>query len=57
MRLRREREKMPDKFVPLAYYNSEVSRGVVHTEEYATQMAALQSEFDEWMRASLGVKR
>lgn len=39
---------MPDKFEPLAIYNAEVSRGIVHTPEYRERMALLQLEFAEW---------
>ena len=30
----------------LARFNGESARGLVHTEEYATRMAALQARFD-----------
>ena len=54
MRLRRKRlDPMPDRFYPLATYNAEVSRGVIHTDEYRERMAALQSDFDEWQRTRL----
>lgn len=39
---------MPRKFDPLARYNSERTRGIVHTPEWVEQMKALQREFDEW---------
>jgi hypothetical protein len=37
---------MPDKFNPLARYNAEVARGIMHTPEWDAQMAALQREYD-----------
>ena len=37
---------MPDRFKRLADYNTRVSEGIVHTPEYAAEMAKLQSEFD-----------
>jgi len=36
-----------EKFSPLATYNSEVGRGLVHTPEWAARMAKLQQEFDD----------
>jgi hypothetical protein len=38
---------MQAKFGPLAVYNAEVARGIMHTAEYAAAMAQLQREFDE----------
>ena len=35
-----------EKYVSLALYNAEVSRGIVHTPEYTAQMSALQREYD-----------
>ena len=54
MLFRRSRrcEPMPDRFIPLAAYNAEVWRGIVHTPECDARMAALQREFDQW-QASL----
>lgn len=43
---RRRRRYEPYKWVDLATYNAEVSRGVVHTPEFAAQMALRQAEFD-----------
>ena len=43
---------MDDKFKRLADYNSEVSRGIVHTAEYDAAMAELQAEFNAWIRAT-----
>jgi len=37
----------------LATYNSERSRGIVHTPAYDEAMAAEQARFDEWQRRSL----
>lgn len=34
----------------LATYNSEVARGLVHTEVYKKKMEKLQAEFNEWQR-------
>lgn len=45
------REPMPWRFDPLATYNAERARGIIHTPLYAEQMAALQAEFNEWARA------
>jgi hypothetical protein len=44
----RSPKSMPRMFDPLARYNSEVSRGLVHTDEYRAQMVSLQALFDEW---------
>jgi hypothetical protein len=35
----------------LAAYNSEVSRGIVHTPEYDAKMAEEQRQFDAWRKA------
>ena len=35
------------RFQPLAVYNAEVARGIVHTREWDAKMAELQREFDE----------
>jgi hypothetical protein len=40
------RTDRPDRFERLAVYNAEVGRGIVHTEEYDKQMAALQRQWD-----------
>lgn len=40
-----------DKFNQLAIYNAEVSRGIVHTADYAERMKALQAEYDAKRRA------
>jgi hypothetical protein len=32
----------------LADYNSRVSKGIVHTQEYKARMAQEQSLFDDW---------
>ena len=34
----------------LARYNAEVSRGLVHTKEYADKMSVMQREFDRRMK-------
>ena len=41
-------ERMPEKFHPLATYNSERARGIMHTAEWDARMAGLQREFDQW---------
>ena len=52
-RWRRKRyEPMPGKFEPLAAYNAEVARGIVHTAEWDARMGRLQEEFWQWQRAS-----
>lgn len=47
---RRVSAPMPAKYEPLAVYNAEVSRGIVHTPEYDAAMTALQREFNAWSR-------
>jgi hypothetical protein len=39
---------MPPRFQPLATYNAEVGRGIMHTPEWDASMAALKREYDEW---------
>ena len=39
------------KFDVLAHYNSEVLRGLTHTEEYSAKMSVLQEEYDTWIRS------
>ena len=41
---------MPNVYEELAEYNSRVSKGIVHTEEYSERMRKLQKEFDEWIK-------
>jgi len=48
MHRRSQAEAMPGPFDALARYNIERARGLVHTAEWDTRMAALQAEFDEW---------
>jgi hypothetical protein len=49
---RRERERMwDDQWGDLATYNSEVSRGIVHTAEYDARMAEKQAAFVEYQRS------
>lgn len=43
-------ELMPRKYVALANYNTEVAHGLVHTDEWKTQMAKLQAEYNVWVR-------
>jgi hypothetical protein len=46
----RRKSPMPEEFEPLAVYNAERGRGIVHTAEYDAAMAALQEQFDHWIR-------
>lgn len=39
-----------DKFNILAVYNAEVSRGILHTQEYYEKMHLLQEEYDTKLR-------
>jgi hypothetical protein len=39
---------MPAEFEPLAVYNAERWRGLMHTAEYDAAMARLQCRFNEW---------
>ena len=41
-------EPMPAEFGPLATYNAERARGIVHTPEWDAAMAELQCRFNEW---------
>lgn len=41
-------EPMPAMFEPLATYNAERARGIVHTPEWDAAMVALQCRFNEW---------
>ena len=34
-----------EKYMPLAVYNSEVARGILHTEEYKKKMNELQDRY------------
>jgi len=43
--------RLHSRFEPLATYNAERSRGIVHTQEYDAQMAELQREFDAAVHA------
>ena len=53
MRRSKRRAPMPARFEPLAVYNAECSRGLMHTDEYRERMAKLQDEFREWNRSRL----
>jgi hypothetical protein len=44
---RRCRDEEPD-WDPLAVFNAERSRGIVHTPEYVAAMEVEQRRFDEW---------
>lgn len=46
-------EPMPDRYLPLAVYNDEISRGLLHTPEYKLHMSDLQSEFNAWQSAQV----
>ncbi len=48
-RLRRRFLAFSARFDPLATYNAERSRGIVHTPQWQAKMAALQAEFDAWI--------
>lgn len=48
MRLIERGPVMPAEFNPLAQYNGEIARGLVHTPEWQAQMAGLQKRFNEW---------
>jgi hypothetical protein len=39
---------MPDQFAPLAAYNAERARGLVHTPEWHDRMHELQHEYNRW---------
>jgi hypothetical protein len=44
-------KKWDEKFSPLATYNSEVSRGILHSVEYSEKMRKLQKEYNELMES------
>jgi hypothetical protein len=44
---KKEREWVEKGYHQLAIYNSEVARGLVHTNEYIAEMAEVQKRFDE----------
>lgn len=46
---------MPAEYKPLAVYNAECARGIVHTAEYDASMAWLQRQYDEWAALSPAV--
>lgn len=43
---------LPDRFRPLARFNSERTRGLIHTPEWGDQMSRLQVDFDTWLRTT-----
>lgn len=47
-----ERGRQVARFDPLAVYDAECARGIVHTAEWDEKMAKLQREFDDWQQAS-----
>ena len=53
MRRNKRRAPMPVTFEPLAVYNAERSRGIVHTDEYRERMAKLQDDFRQWNRSRM----
>ena len=40
---------LPKQFKPLAVYDAECKRGLVHTPEYDERMARLKEEFHRWL--------
>ena len=52
----RKRRHDEDRWTPLAIYNAEVARGIVHTPEYDAKMAAWQKLFDAEMAELYGGK-
>jgi hypothetical protein len=44
---------MDESFEALARYNAEVARGLVHTPEWAAEMARVQRAFDEQAAAAV----
>lgn len=44
-------------FYTLANYNSEVARGIVHTEEWKQKMAELQVQYNAEAEARIGLVR
>lgn len=50
------RKHHEDRWLPLATYNAEVARGVVHTPEYDAKMAGWQKSFDAEMAEVYGGK-
>lgn len=42
-----------NKFQPLAIFNSEVSRGIVHSANYCMEMAVLQAEYNARLKAAM----
>lgn len=39
-----------DKYLPLSTYNGEVSRGILHTEEYKEKMKLMQEQYINELR-------
>jgi hypothetical protein len=50
------RRYQEDRWLPLATYNAEVSRGIVHTPEWKAKMADWQKLFDAEMAERYGGK-
>lgn len=47
---------MPIRFMPLARYNSRISEGIVHEDDFVDKMKALQKEYDSWYLRTYGRK-
>lgn len=47
------KEPMPYRFYELAVYNSEVARGIVHTDEWNEKMRTEREAFDDWKWSSI----
>lgn len=45
--------RMPERFEVLARFNSEVDRGITHTDTWRAYMALLQTEFDAWAEENM----
>lgn len=43
-------KEMPTKFWTLVTYNSEIARGIMHTEKWKRKMDLLHKVFNEWQR-------
>ena len=46
-----------EKFQPLAIYNSEVARGVIHTQAWVNEMMILQEQYDDKIQKHCNVQR
>jgi hypothetical protein len=50
---RKRAESMPARFEPLAIYNAECGRGIMHTPEYDAAMVVLEREYDAWQNGTM----